>query len=76
MIWLKSDEREKNIMNVGGPSATQPSMPSVQSTRADKDGDRDNDRTEGADAKAAEAQKHPPTLPADANRGRSLNTSA
>jgi len=73
---VKLENREKSIMNIGGPTASPPSMPAAQTARVDKDGDNDNDKTESAAAKAKEAQKQPAALPADTNRGRTLNTTA
>ncbi|WP_434617181.1 hypothetical protein [Azospirillum sp. B2RO_4] len=66
-------------------SASLPSMPSPLQSRPatppaptgiDSDGDRDNDTTESAAAKAAESRGSAPSLPADPNRGRTLNITA
>lgn len=45
-------------------------------TGIDSDGDRDNDTTESAAAKATESRGSAPSLPADPNRGRTLNITA
>lgn len=42
----------------------------------DSDGDRDNDTRESATAQAAESRGAAPSLPADPNRGRTLNITA
>ncbi|SMF67775.1 hypothetical protein SAMN02982917_3620 [Azospirillum oryzae] len=66
-------------------SASLPSMPSPLQSRPatppaptgiDSDGDRDNDTRESAAAQAAESRGSAPGLPADPNRGRTLNITA
>ncbi|WP_042692590.1 hypothetical protein [Azospirillum sp. B506] len=42
----------------------------------DSDGDHDNDMGESAAAQAAEQRSAAPSLPADPNRGRTLNITA
>lgn len=65
-------------------STSLPSMPSplqsrpsaAATTGIDSDGDRDNDTRETAAAQAAEPRSAAPSLPADPNRGRTLNITA
>ncbi|MBP2310377.1 hypothetical protein GBZ48_20200 [Azospirillum melinis] len=58
------------------PSPLQ-SRPSTTATAGiDSDGDRDNDTRESAAAQAAEQRSATPSLPADPNRGRTLNITA
>ena len=58
------------------------SMPSPLQSRPavapdiDSDGDRDNDTRESAAAQAAEQRSAIPSLPADPNRGHTLNITA
>ncbi|CAO3351696.1 hypothetical protein [Azospirillum melinis] len=68
------------------PSTALPTMPSPLQSRPsttatatagiDSDGNRDNDTHESPAAQAAEQRSAAPSLPADPNRGRTLNITA
>ena len=57
------------------PLQSRPATPPAP-TGIDSDGDRDNDTRESAAAQAAESRSAAPSLPADPNRGRTLNITA
>lgn len=57
------------------PSATATAT-ATATAGIDSDGDRDNDTRESPAAQAAEQRSATPSLPADPNRGRTLNITA
>ncbi|WP_377810034.1 hypothetical protein ABNQ38_21050 [Azospirillum sp. A29] len=60
------------------PLQSRPSATATATATAgiDSDGDRDNDTRESPAAQAAEQRSATPSLPADPNRGRTLNITA
>ncbi len=64
-------------MNIGGLSASSAYQAAPSRVGLDRDGDHDNDAKESPAAKAQEAGgTSTASLPADPNRGRSLNITA
>ncbi|PGH54552.1 hypothetical protein CRT60_32815 [Azospirillum palustre] len=58
------------------PLQSRPSATATATAGIDSDGDRDNDSRESPAAQAAEQRSTTPSLPADPNRGRTLNITA
>ncbi|PWC46016.1 hypothetical protein ACHMW5_32860 [Azospirillum melinis] len=58
------------------PLQSRPSATATATAGIDSDGDRDNDTRESPAAQAAEQRSATPSLPADPNRGRTLNITA
>lgn len=58
------------------PSPLQSRPSAAATTGIDSDGDRDNDTRESPAAQAAEQRGGAPSLPADPDRGRTLNITA
>ncbi|CAO3354977.1 hypothetical protein [Azospirillum palustre] len=58
------------------PLQSRPSATGTATAGIDSDGDRDNDSRESPAAQAAEQRSAAPSLPADPNRGRTLNITA